>query len=237
MQSDTIYLNVLAGFANRLRALISGICLAEDLGKKLVIIWKPNWTCNISIHECFDMKTLPVSYNETMQTENFMKIFTYDFNTSPFMIESYGAFYNAYTPQWYGHLRKIRFLQQPTIDPSTIGIHIRRTDNRQSILHSTNEYFIEQIKKEIENNPQAQFYLATDCEKTKEIILNNFKNRIITQNFVLYRDTKEGMLNSLNDFLSLSLCSKILGSYRSSYGEIAAAYGNKPLIMPSVVHS
>lgn len=235
MQSDTIYLNVLAGFANRLRALISGICLAEDLGKKIVIIWKPNWTCNILIHECFDMKTLPVSYNETMQTENFTKIFSYDLNTSPLMIESYGAFYKAYTPQWYGHLRKIRFLQQPTIDPSTIGIHIRRTDNRQSILHSPNEYFIEKIKEEIEINPQAQFYLATDCEKTKEIILYNFKNRIITNNFVLNRNTKEGMLHSLNDFLSLSLCSKILGSYRSSYGEIAAAYGNKPLIMPSVV--
>ena len=240
LNNDTVYLHVLAGFGNRLRALVSGICLAEDLNKKLVIIWKPNYSCKISLPECFDMKTLPYTYNQTMPTENFMNVTNEsDIPSSLLTIESYSAFYKAYTPKWYEVLRRIKFNKTINIEPlleilndNFIGIHIRRTDNSKSILSSPNNYFLETMKKEVETNPQAQFYLATDCQETKEIILKNFKDRIITHKFVLNRHTKEGMVNSLTDFLSLSLCSKILGSVHSSYSEMAAAYGNKVLVLP-----
>jgi hypothetical protein len=237
LNNDTIYLHVLAGFGNRLRALVSGICLAEDLKKKLVILWKPNSTCKISFPECFDVKSLPYSYNQTMQTENFANIKTYDIENykenTTITIESYYPFYKAYTSRWYEHLRSIRFNKSFNDDPlkeNVIGIHIRRTDHLDSIKHYPNQYFIEKIKSELEKDSTVQFYLATDCEETKEIILKNFKDRIITNKFLLNRNSKNGMIHALTDFLKLSQCSKVIGSTYSSYSTMAAAYGNKPFI-------
>jgi hypothetical protein len=83
------------------------------------------------------------------------------------------------------------------------------------------------MKKEGDTN----FYLATDCVKTKAIVLDIFGANIITNNFCLYRDTEEGMQNAIYDFVSLSQCKKIIGSNASSFSELAARYGCAELIM------
>jgi hypothetical protein len=227
--NDTIYLAVRAGFANRLRALISGICLAEDLGKKLVVIWDKEPSCGNSAN-IFEKGSFPSFLTfQNIPTKGFKYIeHLTDINPNDTQFVSYAEFHRSDPIRWTAHLRNVKFKVKSPIC-NTIGVHIRRTDNAASIRLSPLEYFIEYMKKESE----AIFYLSTDCEKTKAIVLDIFGANIITNNFCLYRDTEEGMINAIYDFVSLSQCIKIIGSNASSFSELAARYGNVELLLNS----
>jgi hypothetical protein len=104
----------------------------------------------------------------------------------------------------------------------TIGIHIRRTDNIGSIKESPTELFIKLIKKEIEYYEEANFYLASDSEEDKRILIETFGERIMTNNKPADRSSVSGMQEALVEMYTLAQTKKILGSARSSYSEIAA---------------
>lgn len=104
----------------------------------------------------------------------------------------------------------------------TIGIHIRRTDNIASINESPTELFIEEINKEIDRCSDANFYLATDSEEDKKILLTTFGNRIKTSGKPAVRNSVSGMQEALVEMYTLANTRKILGSAKSSYSETAA---------------
>jgi hypothetical protein len=112
-----------------------------------------------------------------------------------------------------------------------IGIHIRRTDNFNSILHSPLELFIINIKSEISKNPNVKFYLATDDYDTFESLQKLFSDKIIYFKKNYERSKYESIIDAFVDLYSLSLCSKIYGSYSSSFSEIASFYDNTPLLI------
>ena len=110
---------------------------------------------------------------------------------------------------------------QSFTDP-TIGIHIRRTDNIASITNSPTELFVEQMNREIQNNKDCLFYVATDSEKEKEHLKSIFKERIITFPRVANRNSVSGIQDALVELYILSRTKKIYGSIHSSYSETAA---------------
>lgn len=112
----------------------------------------------------------------------------------------------------------------------TIGIHIRRTDNSEAIAKSPTKLFIERIREELEATPTAKFYLATDDEGVKEELRMQFGCNIISSPMKATRNSMDGVKEALVEMLCLSLCSKIYGSYWSSYSEAAALLGNVPLV-------
>jgi hypothetical protein len=65
----------------------------------------------------------------------------------------------------------------------------------------------------------------------KTRLLELYSGRIYTRNIVLDRHSQEGMVGAIEDFVSLSACSKIIGSYWSSFSELTASYGNKELVV------
>jgi GT2 family glycosyltransferase len=105
----------------------------------------------------------------------------------------------------------------------TIGIHIRRTDNIESIKHSPTELFERAIKQEILLNPEVCFYLASDCSDTKQQLFQKFGKRIITNFDQSDRTTKEGIQQALVELYALSHTQKIFGSYWSSFSHTAAS--------------
>lgn len=107
-----------------------------------------------------------------------------------------------------------------------IGIHIRRTDNTQSITQSKDECFIQGLNQEIKSNPDIHFYLATDDSSVKKHFINLYGSRIITSDNEISRNTTEGMRSAVKDLYCLSRTNKIIGSAYSSYSEIAAELGN-----------
>lgn len=113
---------------------------------------------------------------------------------------------------------------------STLGVHIRRTDNAMSIRHSPTALFVEEIEKWIgANGAHARIFLATDDEQTKADLVQRFGSKIITNDRVASRTTLQGMVDGAAEMFALSRCSAIVGSHYSSYSEMAASIGAVPL--------
>ena len=110
---------------------------------------------------------------------------------------------------------------------NTIGIHIRRTDNFRSIEVSTDEKIIKLINGLLSENPKYTFFLASDCQQTKEKLVNKYKNNIITNPDLTYnRNSRESIQFAVLDLYCLAKTKRIYGSFYSSYSEVAAAINN-----------
>lgn len=106
---------------------------------------------------------------------------------------------------------------------STIGVHIRRGDHTHAIRQSPTSLFIEEMKKLISLNDNTLFYLASDSESEKEILLNTFGDRVITlNNQEGDRDSVAGMENALIDLYCLAKTKQILGSFTSTFSLVAS---------------
>ena len=150
-------------------------------------------------------------------------------------IRTYSAFYPADGFECFqpvdSVLEKVRSIL-PEDCSNLVGVHIRRTDNAESISRSPTELFERAIKTEIEKNPNAQFYLATDSAEEQQRLISIFGTRIIVNaSKTLSRKTQQGMVDALVDLICLSRTTKIFGSYWSSFSETAAALGKTELIV------
>jgi hypothetical protein len=227
----SIVLEVCAGFANRLRALVSGICYAEELNLPIRVHWSLHPTCWALLHECINILSLPPyvsisSINTFYEPQMINK--QEDLETKPLRIKSYAHFYTKSPERFNYHLRNLKFKTESLANRSYVGIHIRRTDHTKCIEYSPLEFFIETMNRE---PTDTKFYLATDCLETKNKLKELFKERIITSAFVLKRTSREGIRGALQDFVSLSNCSKIIGTKYSSFSEMAALYGSIELVV------
>ena len=240
----TIHLQVCAGFCNRIRALVSGICLAEDLNMPLVIHWFPNSPeCVCRFMSVLDGESLPktvkVIPEDTFQTqevksrEQWNVIYQNWDKKSDLYIKSYSIFYS--NENYDKHLRNLRpsrqvkeFLDRrcsSVIWNEAIGIHIRRGDHTAAIQNSPTEHFFTIMRKDKET-----FYVVcTDDMTVRKQMEVEFGDRCVFPALVLTRKSEEGMIQGVADFFALTKCSKIIGSSGSSFCEIAARYGNSEL--------
>lgn len=241
----TIHLEVVAGLANRIRALVSGICMAEDLGTTIVIYWYPfNRACACRIESIFDMRTFPsfVSFSdqplnaarECLSTADMIKFAELYGKKGSIQIKSYGRFHTTDSDRWLKHLRSMKpsteivfELESRVSDidfSKVLGVHIRRGDNEKAIHQSPFQGF----KKYLEST-EEQFLLVTDDSAIKNMMTSLFSGRCFTAAKLLSRESEEGMKEAAIDFFALARCPTILGSACSSYSEIAALYGNSKL--------
>lgn len=113
----------------------------------------------------------------------------------------------------------------------TYGLHIRRTDNMESIKLSPIERFISFIENKLSVNPESRFYLATDDNMVKSDLVKRFGDHIIIREATLNRDSVEGMKDAVVDLFCLARTSMIFGSGCSTYSLTAANLYNKELIV------
>jgi hypothetical protein len=240
----TLHLQVCAGFANRVRAMVSGICLAETLNIPLVIHWFPKSPeCACRFASVLDPESLPKTVkvvpeelympSEVLSQEDWARV-NYNWNkTSDLSIKSHGVFF--WNERYEFHLQNLKqsplvkdFLQRrcASVPWSTaIGVHIRRTDHKKAIQNSPLSCFLEKMRE----NPTAFFVIATDDKETKAELDLEFVGQCIFPATTLSRRTEEGMVHGVADFFALTKCTQILGSTASSFSEIAARYGAIPL--------
>jgi hypothetical protein len=107
---------------------------------------------------------------------------------------------------------------------STLGVHIRRTDNQESIEKSTNQLFVNEIKLRLRLNPNLKIYLSSDSNEEKQYFINTFPDKVISNNCEFDRSSKLSIKHALIDLICLSKCNAILGSYYSSFSEFAITY-------------
>ncbi len=106
-----------------------------------------------------------------------------------------------------------------------VGIHIRRTDNVEAIRQSPTELFVQRMQSEIARNSNTKFYLATDSQADKALIINTFPDRVIVNPRQADRESVAGMQDAVRELFLLSKTRYIIGSFHSSYSATAAEIG------------
>jgi hypothetical protein len=109
----------------------------------------------------------------------------------------------------------------------TIGVHIRRSDNVKAIEHSPIEKFISLMEKEVSNNQNVTFFLATDSTNEESLLKARFPGRIIAHSKEsLSRTNPQAIHDALVDLFCLSKCNKLIGSFHSSFTDTAWQINN-----------
>lgn len=122
-------------------------------------------------------------------------------------------------------------LLKEKINNHTVGVHIRRTDHAWAIENSPLELFEEAMEREVQTDFDANFLVCSDDDSVKAYFMNNPKwvGRVFSPNGELSRGNESGIIQAAGEMFALSSTRKILGSYWSSFGEMAARSGNVEL--------
>ena len=154
----------------------------------------------------------------------------YFFNKKKIYINTCHSFYNHFPINEIFVPKEQIFIKINSItnnfNKNTIGLHIRRTDNLISVNFNSISDYINIIDNEIKFNFNVKFYLATDDSFVKDQIIKLYKDRILYNRGVLNRNSSQGIIDAVIDLWCLSKTNKIIGSYYSSYSEIAAELGD-----------
>lgn len=118
------------------------------------------------------------------------------------------------------------------IGDKTCGFHIRRTDHREAIKNSPTILFVDKAEEILNNSDETEIFLATDDKELENFMKKKFGARIFSYNQKVYsRSNRQGMQDGMVDLLALSKCSRIYGSYGSTFSQMASYIGNKELII------
>ena len=249
-----IWIEPIGGLCNRMRAINSAYHLALDLGQELTVIWTARAELNCSFGKLFKKLSQVQLIENVGKTARRYKLRRY-FSDLYLNEEAVGRLngndpmipisffrekkriyihtgYQFYRTENYPKLfvptEEVRNLvegQKRQWKGRMVGVHIRRTDNTSAIRGSSTEGFIMQMEKELLQEPETCFFLATDSNMESETLCKKFGSRIYMQeNKKLERDSEEGMKAALVDLLCLAGTEKIIGSYWSSFTDLSSEY-------------
>lgn len=252
-----------AGLANRLRVLASGMALSRRLGCPLRVIWTrtPDLRCRFAdlfepvpgiavierswtasrIMRFVEARTRFDEYITQPRVERLLDS-AYDFTALerarlPFIITC-SRFYPS-----QGELA--RLVPRPSITstvracvasftPSTVGVHVRRTDNVEAIARSPTHAFLTLMHERVRDDPATTFFVATDSRDEEQAMRQVFGDRVMARPKELSRSRPAGIRDALVDLLCLAQTSLVIGSYWSAFSEAAAELGGRPLIVVDV---
>lgn len=108
---------------------------------------------------------------------------------------------------------------------NTLGIHIRRTDNVLSIKYSPLSEFRKVMDAELTKDTNTKFFVATDSPDDEAELKREYPGKIITYEKEISRNSEKGIQDALVDLLCLAETNKIIGSYYSSFSDVASYMG------------
>lgn len=244
-----------------MRVINSGWKLARERGEKLSVIWNCNAELNCpfeslfrpvsefkitSIHSVADPRKLfhQKTARNYLTNDEILAHRNPDGQLDPDYVRSLNGKTYIFTWEWfypsedYHLFLPVEALQRRIDDmtsrfgPSCVGVHIRRTDNQPAIGKSSTDAFLKSMRQELDADPDTCFYLATDDMEEEAVLRDAFPGRILSnQSRCLRRDSAEGMHDALLDLYCLSNTRKIIGSYFSSFTDIAADMHKIPKII------
>lgn len=252
------------GLCNRMRVINSSLELARRKGTSLLVLWYCSHELNAPFESLFEpvkefkvinftsLKDLrKLWYQLTARTrisnadiENHTTNGTldqdfFDSIKLPAYIFTWEHFYPAeeffklFVPA--AELKQRISMATADFTDHMVSVHIRRTDQVNSIACSKTEHFIELMNREIKGDPEVKFFLATDDREEETLLRKTFPGRIISnENRTLSRDSLDGMYDALLDLYCLASCQKIIGSYCSSFTDTAASLGGIPKLIAGI---
>lgn len=240
----------IGGLCNRMRAINSAYLLAKERKEQLVVIWFVNHELGCPFQELFketkELKVINIHSkwnlmkmwyqltshlvnNETIRQHKGDGLLDEAYRQS-LPKKVYIATEEHFYPCHDYHLfipteeiqKRINHMQEK-LGEHAVGVHIRRTDNKPAMAKSSTNAFIKAMEKEVTVNPDTRFYLATDDLSEEEALRKHFGDKILSnENRDLSRDSISGIKDAMLDLFSLANTNKIIGSYFSSFTDIAA---------------
>lgn len=117
-------------------------------------------------------------------------------------------------------------------DEHVVGVHIRRSDNSKSCMNSPTSTFVTLMRNELELNPEICFFLATDSLDEEDELQRLFPGKILVHSKQsLNRNEPDAIKDAVIDLYCLARATKIIGSFWSSFSEVASNLGNRELIV------
>lgn len=270
MTTGTVFLEPFGGLGNRMRAIISAVKLANELGKRLEVIWdigsdfnspyealfKSNPAFKVSLKRNNVLSSYNPSTLKRRVINTWNSLYGYDnviweqdhqrtFFSPGFKVSELAKHRNIYIrscERFFGGDAWHIFEPVPEIQASiddaisrfssnTLGIHIRRSDNLNSIKFSPLEAFTTLIETELKNDPSTRLFLATDDQPSRDYILQKFATNTIHLTKEFSRGKEQGIREAVIDLFVLSNCTKIIGSYWSSFTDVAGMLRNRPVVI------
>ncbi len=112
----------------------------------------------------------------------------------------------------------------------TIGVHIRRKDNKTAIATSSTKLFIEEMRRALERAEARSFFLATDDPREQRRLEAVFPGAILSHpKRSLDRLEAVAAEDAVVDLYCLARTKRLIGSYWSSFTDAAAAIGGIPV--------
>lgn len=258
---EMFYHSFMSGLGNRMRAWMTTSAFAEYLNVPYVMKWRLDDACGqTSFEELFEIP-------ENMQYETGRR---YQPNANTFWIKKNypnnnfharfieGNFdltqkqFQKYVDNQKRHIKPLPHIQNKIDEylkkydfENSIGLHIRRTDLKEQ-EKTPDWWFDREIQKEIDNNPNIKFFLATDNKWTEEKFMMKYSEHFFTTTCE-YDDSEFGEKypggdrkrhspteQGLIDMLLLGSTKKVYGCHGSSFGRFGAWYGKRKFIIPDL---
>lgn len=249
----------IGGLCNRMRAINSARMLAKERGDKLTVIWnvnhelgcpfeeifQPNDTLRVinihskwNVRKLFHQLTAQFIPNDEIKAHKGDGLLDEAFRKSlraKVYIATEEHFYPCHEYDLFVPSDDVQAkidAKKALLGPHCVGVHIRRTDNLPAMAKSSSEAFIRSMEAELSRVPDTQFYLATDDMREEEALRERFPGRIISnEGRDLSRDSISGIKDAMVDLYCLASTSKIIGSFFSSFTDIAADMRSIPKII------
>ena len=246
MHRKKIIIRPRGGLCNRLRAFASAIVMANELDRYLYLLWDKY---PVPFNELFEIPVVTEitieDYNRIKEddSDNIKLIERETFHRikeiSPATQEDTIIIYVGYS--YYNSARKFVTVlrsfkpHQKIVDrmipipQNTVGVHIRRTDNKTATAESTNEKFMTVMDELVEEFNDITFFLATDDPETKELFVSRY-DRVLTYDVECSRRDARGVKDALLELMTLAQTRVILGSTSSNFSTIAALFNLSTII-------
>ena len=212
----------------RIEALLSGLCWAEELETSLEVYWwflYPHIQC--PFERCFSRETLPswvVIRGGMLETATTIQDET-DFveKGKPMVIKSKRRFYQRNPEKWLSYLRMLR--PSPELRHRMNLIPCRGTTG--IYIHNHIEPPVARVLAEIWTKQRSStgFLLSTDCHESKRFLQLMFHENLYATSPISKPFAEKYYVDRALDFFCMSECSVILDCSRSLLMVLAADYG------------
>lgn len=188
----------------------------------------------------YSRKQLPLNYkyydDQSILDKRFNENYWSNGHRNTIINTCYDFYYPEIPNNFFGMFRPVKKIQGK-IDSVTqcfskewVGVHIRRTDHQIAREKSGTADFIYRMDDILEKSSNIKFYLSTDDLATELQLRKRYGSRIVAlEGKSINRNSLAGIEDAVTDMFCLSKTKLILGSYSSSFSEVASAIGKVPL--------
>ena len=219
MVVQCLIIEVFGALEDRICAFTSALSVATDLKVDLTIYWSANDpACMARFETLFDPSALPAGVTVEMKsvkqephvvvkTVEHMK--TYIETGLSLPIRSNAQFHPDFEVKWLRSLLRAS-MTEVAVKPQAIGVYIEKS------LDST---LLTAMDAET-----GDFVVIVPNRATETDLIGRFGSRVTIVSVAVSTMTQKGMLQILDNFLTLTKCKKILSNGR--FGEVARLYRN-----------